>query len=197
VEQEKAQLNFKKEITMSAGEANLYALIFLVPVILAIAVPYYYLWPEQFSKTSIRAYLDAREMMNFTDLVAIGLVILAGIIIHELLHGIGWSLYAKKGWRSIKFGIVWKYLTPYCHCNEPIHLNPYRIGSILPAIILGIFPSIVAFATGNIWFMVFGFFFTFAAGGDFLILWLLRNEKSTLLVQDHPEKIGCIILQEE
>ena len=40
---------------------------------------------------------------------------------------------------------------------------------------------------------VFGFFFTFAAGGDFLILWLLRKEKDTYMVQDHPKKIGCII----
>lgn len=181
---------------MTAGKANLYSLIFLVPLILIIAVPYYYLWPEQFSKTSIRAYLDAREMMSFFELVGIGLVILAGIIIHELLHGIGWSRYTKKGWRSIKFGIEWKYLTPYCHCTEPLRLKPYRIGSILPAIILGIFPSIVALVIGNLWLMVFGFFFTFSAGGDFLILWLLRNEKSNMLVHDHPDKIGCILLKQ-
>jgi len=93
--------------------------------------------------------------------------------------------------------VVWKYLTPYCHCTEPLLIKPYRIGSVLPAFVLGLFPSIVAVASGNIWLMVFGFFFTFAAGGDFLILWLLRHEKSTVFVQDHPDKIGCVILQEE
>lgn len=178
---------------MTAGQANLYSLVFLIPLILLIAVPYYVLWPEQFSKQSIRAYLDAREMMTFTDIIIGFLVIIAGIVIHELLHGFVWSMYTKKGWKSISFGIVWKYLTPYCHCSEPLLLRPYRIGSLLPAIVLGIIPSMIAIAAGNIWLIAFGFFFTFAAGGDFLILWLIRNEKATTMVQDHPDKIGCII----
>jgi len=182
---------------MTAGEANLYSLIFLIPLILLIAVPYYYIWPEQFSRASIRSYLDAREMMSFIDLLIVGLVIFAGIVLHELLHGLTWSFYAKKRWKSIKFGVMWKFLTPYCHCKEPLQLYPYRLGSIMPAIVLGLIPSLIALIFGHVGLMVFGFFFTFAAGGDFLILWLLRHEKSTVFVQDHPDKIGCIVLEEE
>lgn len=187
----------KREVTMTAGEANLYSLVFLVPLLMIIGVPYYYLWPEQFYKDSIRTYLDAREMMSFMDIMVGLLIIFGGVIIHELLHGLAWSFYTKNGWKSISFGIVWKYLTPYCHCSEPLLLRPYRIGSALPAVILGFIPSIIAMATGNIWLMLFGFFFTFAAGGDFLILWLLRNERHTNKVQDHPDKIGCILIEDK
>jgi len=183
----------KKEITLSAGQANLYSLIFLFPLILLIAIPYYYLWPEQFTNDKIMGYLEAREMLTVFDISIFLLIVIAGIIIHELLHGIGWSFFAKLGWKSISFGIVWKYLTPYCHCSEPLRLKSYRIGSILPAIVLGFLPSAIAIVYGNILLLVFGFFFTFSAGGDFLILWLLRKEKSADLVQDHPDKIGCII----
>lgn len=181
---------------MSTGAANLHLLIFLVPLVIVLVVPYYILWPDQFSKESIKAYLDAREMMTFMDISIVFLLIILGAISHELLHGLGWSHYAKTGWKSISFGIVWKYMTPYCHCSEPLLITPYRIGSMLPAIVLGIVPSLVAIAIGNIWLIVFGFFFTLAAGGDFVILWQLRNEKKTCLVKDHPDKIGCIILDE-
>jgi hypothetical protein len=36
-------------------------------------------------------------------------------------------------------------------------------------------------------------FFTMAAGGDFLIINLIRKEKSSALVQDHPTEAGCYI----
>ncbi len=185
-----------KEITFTAMEANVYALVFLLPVILILIVPYYFIWTEQFTKDQITKYVHIKEGWNLADWTVIISIILAGIVIHELLHGLGWSFYAKNGWKSIKFGIMWSFLTPYCHCSESLLMGPYRIGSMLPAIALGIVPAIIAMATGNLGLMVFGFFFTFAAGGDFLILWLLRKEKPNTLVKDHPDKIGCIIYRE-
>ena len=38
--------------------------------------------------------------------------------------------------------------------------------------------------------LTFGLFFILAAGGDILILWLLRNVKSSSFVQDHPTRVG-------
>ena len=185
----------KKEVTMSAGEANIYGLVFLIPIIIILAIPYYYIWPEQFTIEKIKGYLDARDTWTFIDISVGIIIILISIITHELLHGLGWSIYAKKGWKSIKFGVNWKFMTPYCHCSEPLLLNQYRFGSVLPAIVLGISPSIIAIITGHLGSMAYGFFFTFAAGGDLLILWLIRNEKANVLVQDHPDKIGCVIMK--
>jgi hypothetical protein len=187
----------KKEVTMSAAQANLRALIFLVPLIILLGIPYYFIWPEQFTKAELTRYVHLKEAWTFLDWAIILSVAIVGIVMHELLHGLGWSLYTKNGWLSIKFGIMWSFLTPYCHCSEPLKMRPYRIGSILPALVLGIIPSLIAMLTGNLFLMTFGFFFTFAAGGDFLILWLIRKESDTALVQDHPDKIGCIIFEEQ
>jgi hypothetical protein len=38
--------------------------------------------------------------------------------------------------------------------------------------------------------------FTLAAGGDALILWLLRGVPAGRLVRDHPSKPGCLVLPE-
>jgi len=187
--------HIKKEFTVSSGVAHLYGLAFLIPIVLFLAVPYYYLWTEQFTSERIRYYLELRDSWTYLQ-IGFGLLILVlGIIGHELLHGIGWSVYVKNGWKSIQFGIKWEFLTPYCHCTVPLLINPYRFGSILPAIVLGFLPSVLALISGNLGIMIFGFFFTFSAGGDFLILWLIRNEKPSSLVQDHPDKIGCEIIQ--
>lgn len=193
---EKELSSENKEITFTAMEANMYALVFLLPVILILVAPYYFIWTEQFTKDQITKYVLFKEGWDLVDWTVIISIVLAGIVIHELLHGLGWSFYAKNGWKSIKFGFMWSFLTPYCHCSEPLLMRPYRIGSMLPAIVLGIVPAIIAMATGNLGLMVFGFFFTFAAGGDFLILWLLRKEKPNTLVKDHPDRIGCIIYRE-
>jgi hypothetical protein len=63
----------------------------------------------------------------------------------------------------------------------------------MPAIILGIIPSLAAIILGNPGLLVFGMFFTLAAGGDFLIINLLRNESKDDLVLDHPSEAGCYI----
>jgi hypothetical protein len=193
---EKEQLSIKKEVTMSAAEANLRALVFLVPLIFILGIPYYFLWQEQFTKSELTRYVHIKEAWSLLDWAIILIVIMAGIVAHEILHGIGWSFYTKKGWKSIKFGIMWSFLTPYCHCTEPLIMGHYRTGSILPALVLGLFPSLIAMLTGNLILMTFGFFFTFAAGGDFLILWLIRKESSNALVLDHPDKIGCVVFEE-
>jgi hypothetical protein len=40
------------------------------------------------------------------------LIATIGIILHELIHGITWAKYTKDGFKSIRFGVLWKFLTP-------------------------------------------------------------------------------------
>lgn len=180
---------------MGAGAANVYALLFLIPVLLIFGLPYVLVWSGEISFDGLGEWLDAEERTANTGLgVLYGMaVLLGGIIMHELIHGFTWALFSKNGMKEIKFGIIWKYLTPYCHCKSPLTAWQYRLGTIMPAVVLGFIPSIIANITGNTGLLFFGLFFSFAAGGDFLIIWLLRKENKETLVQDHPQKIGCVV----
>lgn len=179
-------LDIKKEVSMNAIEANIKTIRLVVPIILLFGVPYYAIWDEQFSiKLVTQIAAKTWQILFF---------IIAGAIVHELIHGLFWALYSKKGMKSIKFGMAWRSLTPYCHCKEPLKMKHYRLGAIMPAVLLGFVPATLSLFTGNLGLFGFGVFFSIAAGGDLLMIWLLRNENRDDLVQDHPEKIGCLIL---
>jgi hypothetical protein len=122
-------------------------------------------------------------------------VTLLGVVIHEFIHGAIWASFAKRGFKSIKFGFLWKMLTPYCHCKEPLMTKHYLLGAVMPAIVLGILPAIYAILFGNLGFLIIGVFFTIVAAGDFTAVYILRNEKMDNLIQDHPSEGGFFIFR--
>lgn len=184
----------RKEIVVDTLKANLYVGLIFIPALLIFGVPFYFFWRDLYSMAHIRLYIqdNVNWLKAYLPWIIFGSMI-GGIIGHELLHGLTWARFAKGGLRSIRFGIMWKMLTPYCHCNEPLPLNAYRLGVMMPGLVLGFLPMLIGFATGHLGLFAFGMFFTVAAGGDFIMLYLLRDETSDSLVQDHPTKIGCYV----
>ena len=184
----------KEQLTIDMAKANRNALLITIPTLLAFGIPYFLVWQEQFS---IQYISEAFKGFSISDTfgltLSIFLVTAAGIIIHELIHGIFFALYAENGFRAIRFGIMWKALAPYCHCKDPLKLKHYRIGAVMPAILLGILPGIVSIFIGSLGWLLFGILFTVAAIGDFMILDLLKNEDKEFYVQDHPSEAGCYI----
>jgi hypothetical protein len=189
------QQNYQQEeVTVNAVKANLFVVLLFVPLAIVLALPFYLVWQHLFTAASLRLYFQ--ENINWLKATLPLLIfgpLIAGIILHELIHGLTWARFATQGFKSIRFGIMWKVMTPYCHCKEPLSLKGYRLGVIMPAVVLGFIPLIYAFVTGNVGIFVFGFFFTIAAGGDFMMLYLLRKEHVSSFVQDHPDKIGCYV----
>ncbi len=172
------------------AKANLAALFYFIFFFTIFGVPYFLLWIK---KLTLNASRDlALSFGDYLSLKVIGIILL-GIIAHELIHGITWALFAKKGFKSISFGVAWKYMSPYCHCNEPLLVKHYLTGAIMPGMVLGIAPLILALVTGNIQLFLFGITFSVGATGDFMIINLLRKEPGNNLVQDHPSKPGCYV----
>lgn len=124
-----------------------------------------------------------------------GVLLLLGILAHELIHMFSWAVFARKPLRAFKIGFQWKSLTPYAHCKELMNIQAYRVGSFAPGLLLGIVPWTISLFTGDILLFIFGLLYTTAAGGDFLILWLLRNVKQNTLVEDHPSNAGCYVYE--
>ena len=123
--------------------------------------------------------------------------IVVGVLLHEGIHGLTWAWLGGKPISAIQLGFQWKSLTPYAHMREPIPVRAYRWGAVMPALLLGFFPFVIGLLLGSTFWLLYGWLFILAAGGDFVILWLLRHDRGDLLVQDHPERVGCVVIAQD
>jgi hypothetical protein len=177
-----------REYTMPMGRVNLIALAMIPPIGILLGLPYFLIYGfDKFSLSNLRI----GELLSGTLIFFIVLVV--GALVHELLHGITWSIFTKKHWKAISFGIKWEYLTPYCHCDEPLKKTHFLFGAIMPLLIMGIIPALISYFSGSFKLWFFGFFFSVAAGGDMIAVWMLRKVKKHEWVLDHPSELGFII----
>lgn len=177
-------MEYKRDMSISMAKANVIVAFISIPVAII-----------QFGIFSMLHGLDGLHVTwNFTILVA---AVLVGVVLHELMHGLAWVIFGGKQFSAIKFGFQWKTLTPYAHLKEPIEVNAYRIGGFTPGFLLGILIYILSLILGDGNLFWFSLIHTTAAGGDWLILWLIRNVKSGTLVEDHPTNAGCYVIEPE
>lgn len=191
--QEFDEKRYRKELKIiSITKANMLGLFSVIPVILIFG-GFFILFHGFPSK---EAWFDFSTGNFVLDIVFLIAVFLLGIVLHELIHGITWALFTKNGFRSIRFGVLWKYLTPYCHCKEPLKVKQYLLGAITPAIFVGFVPAITGLLIASVPVMIYGMLFIVAAIGDFMIIHLLIKEDMNSYVQDHPSEAGCYIYRE-
>jgi hypothetical protein len=119
------------------------------------------------------------------------LLLIVSIPIHELLHGLAWSLCCREGWKSIYLGVMWNKLTPFCNCMEPLSRRGYLFGGLAPLVILGILPGCISLLVQSPSLLLFSGFNILAAGGDTTISLMLRKYKGALLL-DHPTECGFV-----
>jgi len=128
-----------------------------------------------------------------TGLLAISLVL--SIIVHELIHGFFFGLFAPHHYSSIEFGVLWKSLNPYCYCAEPVSRIQYLIALLMPGFILGTCVGAAAILAHSSTWLIFSIISYFSASGDFLIAYKLihfnsGNQKTLFL--DHPSQPGVL-----
>jgi len=171
------------EKTLTTLKANIFGAIVTIPIVVLAFMVFY----------------TVRREKGMTDVNLITVIIVTGllIVVHELIHGGTWVIFCKDGWKSIKFGVEWKYLTPYCHCKEILEINRYRLGTIMPLIITGIIPYIISLTLGNTTLLLIAVVMISGAAGDIIMFILLLNEKRGTLVMDHPTTVGCILYRPE
>lgn len=174
-----------EEVIFAAWKANAFSFLVFILACLLAGIPFIVLWGSSVFVDSFRLFLS--------DYPVLAITLLAGVIAHEALHGLTWSLFCRHGVKSIDFGVKWKQLAPYAHCKEPLRVSHYAWGTAMPGILLGLIPLILAVSTGHGWILWFGMFFTAGAAGDLLTLWKLRYYRSSDRVCDHPDHLGFII----
>jgi hypothetical protein len=168
--------------TISIARANFIALLLIIPESLLFVTPFFIKWG-----------VNVLTALRFKSLLFLLLFIILGAAIHELLHGIAWAIATRTGFRYIRFGLKWEYLTPYCHYVEAMKVWQYITGGIAPLVVMGIMPAIWAMSTGNALIMFFALFFTWAAGGDIQAVWMLGKFHRNQMIYDHPEELGFVI----
>lgn len=171
------------EKTISPVCANLVALALTPFVIAVFFLPFGYFW----GGASLQAVFN-RLVSPFL------LVLVVSIGIHEVLHGVGFTLVGGVPWREMRFGF--KGLVVYAHCRVPMVASAYRVSVVLPGVVLGVLPGLIGLAGGNGWLTVYGTLMSIAALGDLVVLWLIRSVAGDAWVQDHPSAPGCLVYLE-
>lgn len=179
----------KGEVTTSIEKAAFLALYLFSGFLAVGLVLHLILWWGNISSLSL--------LVRFFpySLILLPLFLVAGMVFHELLHALIISLAAPSGWQAVKFGFL-NWMTPYCHCTEPISASAYRLVLLFPFILLGLLPWGWGLCSGIIELTIWGAIFISAAGGDLLIFFLIRDLSGRTLIQDHPRKVGVKIREE-
>ena len=188
----------RTDLTISAKKLNLIALLVIVPIIGIPCVLFILRW-NLLAESGVAIEVSAWTLVAF----------FAGVVVHELIHGlvwsffckdglhsIHWSFFCKDGLHSIHFGFQIKTLTPYCHCAQPLDKGGYIAGTLAPGVVLGLLPILLSLVLPNVNLMLFGAMSLAVAVGDFAIVLLLAPQREVLVV-DHPTDPGLAAFSKE
>lgn len=182
------QQGYKRtDLTIGIVKANLVALLIAIPVV-AIGM-LLFAW-----KNSMAAHLVPQRAL------LLAVLILMLIVVHELIHGITWSLFTERHFKDIEFGFMKEYLTPYCTCLVPLSMKQYLLGALMPGLLLGLIPTALGILLGSPLLFWIGIVMLLSAGGDLMIVIKLlafkkQNESTEVLIYDHPTQAGSVIFE--
>lgn len=174
----------RQDLTVSIGAANVFSVV-LVLVLFVIAYGLYYL---------VNHTLDfpGADMVFYL----IGVIVL--VVVHELVHGLTWSFFTPHGFKDIEFGIMKPSMTPYCTCLVPLKKEQHMIGTVMPLIVLGIIPMIIAILTANPGLLFISVIMSASAAGDIMILHRMLGYKTNakeIIYMDHPTEAGGVVFE--
>ena len=163
--------------TISILAANLWALVLLFVAGVAGVAAIAAMWDEY-------SY-GGSDWLWFLAMMVVGLVV------HELVHGLTWLLLVHKGFSHLSFGVMTGAV--YCHIDVPMAKRQYVVGALMPLVLVGVVPWVAGIAAGSMLWMAAGAAMIAGAAGDLMIVWALRKEEATALVYDHPSEAGCYV----
>ena len=185
-EKMKAEGYRRTDLTISIVAANVFALVLFVPLFIG-GMALFIL------KNSVGT-ID----MGPSSVFGIMIAMLVLIVVHELIHGLVWSIFAERGFKDIEFGFMVKYLTPYCTCGVPLSKGQYIAGALAPLVLLGIVPMIWGILAGSFPVLLVGIIMADSAAGDIQIVWQILRYKSCssdVVYIDHPTQGGGVIFE--
>jgi len=175
--------SYQQDLSVSTVTILLHAIWMTVIFLVVPLIPFSLIWGKD--------PLIAR--FSNPDIIVPALILVA---LHEIIHAVSWKFAGGLSFSDFRFGIAWKTLSPYCHSTKPMTAQAYRMGTMMPGLLIGLLPIVIGTLTGDGFLAVLGGLLTAGAVGDVYVLWLLRHVPATSSVIDHPTRAGCIVLHE-
>ena len=172
----------EKDVTITSGKAMVFGILYALPFVLILGLIYRFSLIE-------RAHLTETGGIMFY--ITFIIIIAVSVAIHELLHGVGWSISSGRGWGIIRFNIG--AMMPSCACEGIMGKKQYLLGVLMPFMVLGagsiiflfVYPGTISILTMAVNFI--------AAGADLIIAFNVFKEEQTVLIADHPTEAGYIV----
>jgi hypothetical protein len=173
------------ELVFDFRQINRFALLCLAFVLVFFYLPFSLVYTWDITKTG------SLELLK--DLI---FWIIPIIICHEGLHGLTWALLIPRGFRQIKFGFNREMFSPYTHCKIPISKKIYISGGLAPLVLMGIIPAFYSVIAGNAYWFTLSLLCIWTSSGDILSCYALLKISNKYKIQDHPEKLGFILIKQ-
>lgn len=177
----------KHDLMVSLKAANTIGVLLTIPFLILVTIAYFWIHPLNSASFSSRQSVIWAVVLFF-----------ALIVVHEGIHGITWACFAPSHFRAIEFGVIWKALTPYCTCSEPLNRWQYVLGALMPTLILGFGLAAVATAMQSIMLLLTAQLMIISGGGDFLIVaqvFRYRTTSKDVVFLDHPYECGVVAFE--
>jgi hypothetical protein len=176
-----------RDASMSVARANLLAIAWLpVSGVLTLG-PFAWLWDSDRIDAAIPLVTDLRFALP---------VLAVSILLHEVLHAIGFRLLGQAPREAIRIGFQRRTLTPFASCSAPVRASAYRAAALLPGAVLGVLPVLTGWLLGSGTLVLYGWAMLAVAGGDLAAVWAIRDVPGPVLVLDHPQRVGCRITEQ-
>jgi hypothetical protein len=140
-------------------------------------------------------FLDGLDA--FFSVQNIFLIFTVGFLFHELLHFLTWHFLSKIPFQDFRIGMRWNSFTPIIACQRPMPLFVFRVGLIMPFLVMGLVPMGLAFYLKNTWFLFSAVIFMAWASADILTFLLLWNSPKNSFVEMHRSRLGCILFNKK
>ena len=88
----------QRKITINLVWANVFAAILFFVVLLLSSAAWYFVWGFHASEDFPIQFIPNHNILLTFLIVFVALM--AGIVLHELIHGLTWAYFAKKGLRA-------------------------------------------------------------------------------------------------
>ncbi len=142
--------------------------------------------------------LEFSAIFNLKNYLIVFIGMAALTVVHELIHGLFWGIFAENHFKDISFGFIKEYLTPYCNCRTPLKKSEYVTGSLMPLVILGFGLTAAAIFAASIPLLFLGIIMITGAAGDIIASYRIiayKKQKSEMLIMDHPTQVGFVVFE--